>query len=62
MSTAALDRLLAVLVTLQLATGLLSLRAGSPPTAALFVVHGLLGGALLVAVAIKLWRDRKSVV
>ncbi|HET6381443.1 MAG TPA: molybdopterin-dependent oxidoreductase [candidate division Zixibacteria bacterium] len=57
MSTAALDRLLAVLVTLQLATGLLSLRAGSPPTAALFVVHGLLGGALLVAVAIKLWRS-----
>jgi MFS family permease len=57
MSTAALDRLLAVLVALQLATGLLSLRAGSPPTAPLFVVHGLLGGALLVAVAIKLWRS-----
>ncbi|MGH2455281.1 MAG: molybdopterin-dependent oxidoreductase [Candidatus Limnocylindria bacterium] len=57
MSTAALDRLLAWLVALQLATGLLSLRAGSPPTAPLFVVHGLLGGALLVAVALKLRRS-----
>ncbi|HEX2141472.1 MAG TPA: molybdopterin-dependent oxidoreductase [Candidatus Limnocylindria bacterium] len=57
MSTAALDRLLAWLVALQLATGLLSLRAGSPPTAVLFIVHGLLGGALLVAVAMKLWRS-----
>jgi len=58
MSAAALDRLLAILVAAQLATGLLSLRAGSPPTAPLFVVHGLLGGALLVAVA---WKLRRSV-
>ncbi|HEX9609680.1 MAG TPA: molybdopterin-dependent oxidoreductase [Candidatus Limnocylindria bacterium] len=57
MSTATLDRLLAILVAAQLATGLISLRAGSPPTAALFVAHGLLGGALLVAVALKLWRS-----
>ncbi len=58
MSAAALDRLLAILVALQLATGLLSLRAGSPPTAPLFVLHGLLGGALLVAVV---WKLRRSV-
>jgi DMSO/TMAO reductase YedYZ molybdopterin-dependent catalytic subunit len=57
MSAAALDRLLALLVAAQLATGLLSLRAGSPPTAPLFVAHGLLGGALLVAVA---WKLRRS--
>jgi DMSO/TMAO reductase YedYZ molybdopterin-dependent catalytic subunit len=58
MSAAALDRLLAILVAAQLATGLLSLRAGSPLTAPLFVVHGVLGGALLVAVA---WKLRRSV-
>jgi DMSO/TMAO reductase YedYZ molybdopterin-dependent catalytic subunit len=57
LSTATLDRLLAVLLAAQLATGLLSLRAGSAPTASLFVAHGLLGGALLVAVAIKLQRS-----
>lgn len=57
MSAAALDRLLALLVMAQLVTGLLSLRAGSPPTAPLFVAHGLLGGALLVAVA---WKLRRS--
>jgi hypothetical protein len=58
MSAAALDRLLAVLVAAQLVTGLLSLRAGSPPTAPLFAAHGVLGGALLVAVA---WKLRRSV-
>jgi hypothetical protein len=58
MSAAALDRLLAVLVAAQLVTGLLSLRAGSPPTAPLFVAHGILGGALLVAVA---WKLKRSV-
>jgi hypothetical protein len=57
MSAAALDRLLAILVTAQLVTGLLSLRAGSPPTAPLFVLHGLLGGSLLAAVALKLRRS-----
>lgn len=57
MTTATLDRLLAALVAAQLVTGLLSLRAGSPPTAALFVAHGVIGGALLVAVALKLRRS-----
>jgi DMSO/TMAO reductase YedYZ molybdopterin-dependent catalytic subunit len=58
MSAAALDRLLAILVAAQLVTGLLSLRAGSPPTAPLFALHGVLGGALLVAVA---WKLKRSV-
>ena len=57
MSTATLDRLLAALIAAQLVTGLLSLRAGSPLTAPLFVAHGLFGGALLAAVAIKLKRS-----
>jgi hypothetical protein len=57
MSTATLDRVLAVLVGAQLLTGLLSLRAGSPPTAPLFVVHGLLGGALALAVVLKVRRS-----
>jgi len=57
MSTATLDRLLAILIALQLATGLLTLRAGSPPAAPLFVVHGLLGGALAAAVLLKLRRS-----
>lgn len=57
MSSTTLDRLLAGLVVAQLATGLISLRAGSPPTAPLFVLHGLLGGALLAAVGLKLWRS-----
>lgn len=62
LSTANLDRLLAVLLAAQLATGLLSLRAGSPPTAPLFVAHGLLGAALLVAVLLKLRRSVPSAV
>jgi hypothetical protein len=62
MSVATLDRLLAILVTAQLVTGLLSLRAGSPPTAALFVVHGLLAGVLLVAMVLKLRRSVPSAV
>ena len=57
MSAAALDRLLAVLVAALLVTGLLSLRAGSPPTAPLFVLHGVLAGSLLAAVALKLRRS-----
>ena len=57
MSTAALDRLLAVLLVAQLATGLLTLRSGVPATAPLFWLHGLLGGALLVAAAEKLRRS-----
>jgi DMSO/TMAO reductase YedYZ molybdopterin-dependent catalytic subunit len=57
MSAAALDRLLAFLVAALLVTGLLSLRAGSPPTAPLFVLHGVLAGSLLAAVGMKLWRS-----
>jgi hypothetical protein len=49
MSSAALDRLLALLLVVQLASGLLTLRAGVPATAPLFWLHGLIGGALLVA-------------
>lgn len=49
MSSAALDRLLALLLVVQLASGLFTLRAGVPATAPLFWLHGLIGGALLVA-------------
>lgn len=57
MSAATLDRLLAVLIGAQLLTGLLTLRAGSPSTAPLFVVHGLLAGALGAAVVVKVRRS-----
>jgi hypothetical protein len=56
-SSAALDRLLAVLLVAQLATGLITLRAGVPATAPLFWLHGLLGGMLLVAAVEKLRRS-----
>jgi hypothetical protein len=55
-TSAALDRLLALLLAAQLVTGLVSLRAGTPDTAPLFWLHGLLGGALLVASVEKLRR------
>ena len=57
MSSAALDRLLATLLAAELATGLLTLRAGIPATAPLFWLHGLIGGGLLVAAAEKLRRS-----
>ncbi|MGH2357956.1 MAG: molybdopterin-dependent oxidoreductase, partial [Candidatus Limnocylindria bacterium] len=57
MSSAALDRLLALVLAAQITTGLISLRSGVPATAPLFWIHGLLGGALLVAVVMKLWRS-----
>ena len=57
MSSAALDRLLAILLVAQLASGLLTLRSGVPATAPLFWFHGLLGGALLIAAAEKLRRS-----
>ena len=57
MRTAALDRLLAVLLVTQLASGLLSLRSGTPPTAPLFWLHGIIGGALLVASVEKVRRS-----
>ena len=66
MSSAALDRLLAILLVAQLASGLLTLRSGVPTTAPLFWFHGLIGGALLIAAAEKLrrtvgpaWRKRR---
>lgn len=54
MTSAALDRLLAVLVVSLAATGLVSFRAGHPSDAWLFVLHGLLGGALAITVAGKI--------
>lgn len=57
MSHAALDRILAVLVIALAGTGFLSLRAGTPASAWVFTVHGLLGGALLAATVWKLWRS-----
>lgn len=57
MSSAALDRLLAILLVAQLATGLVTLRSGVPATAPVFWLHGLLGGALLVASIEKLRRS-----
>ncbi|HEX7171367.1 MAG TPA: molybdopterin-dependent oxidoreductase [Candidatus Limnocylindria bacterium] len=57
MSSAALDRLLAILLVAQLTTGLLTLRSGEPATAPLFVLHGLLGGGLLVASVEKVRRS-----
>jgi DMSO/TMAO reductase YedYZ molybdopterin-dependent catalytic subunit len=57
MSGATLDRLLALLVVAQVATGLLTLRSGVPTTAPLFWLHGLLAGVLLVAVVLKLRRS-----
>jgi len=55
-SAAALDRLLAALVIAQVVTGLVTLRSGSEPSAWLFAVHGMLAGALAVAIGLKLWR------
>ncbi|HSM38191.1 MAG TPA: hypothetical protein VK838_02580, partial [Candidatus Limnocylindrales bacterium] len=57
MKGSSLDRLLALLLAAQLATGLLSLRAGAPYTAPLFVAHSMLAGALLGAVILKLARS-----
>jgi Oxidoreductase molybdopterin binding domain len=57
MSSAALDRLLAILLVAQLASGLLTLRSGVPTTAPLFWFHGLIGGALLVAAIEKVRRS-----
>ncbi len=54
MTSGGLDRLLAVLVVAMAATGLLTLRAGSPETGWVYVAHGLLAGALGAAVVLKL--------
>jgi molybdopterin-dependent oxidoreductase-like protein protein len=57
MTSASLDRLLAVLVVLMAATGLLTLRAGRPEDAWLFVVHGIGAGVLAAAVVLKVGRS-----
>jgi DMSO/TMAO reductase YedYZ molybdopterin-dependent catalytic subunit len=54
MTSASVDRLLALLVVLLATTGLVSLRAGAPNEGWVFVVHGVLAGCLLVAVVLKL--------
>jgi Oxidoreductase molybdopterin binding domain len=58
MSSATLDRVLALLVVAIGATGLLSLKAGGPTASWVFVLHGLLGGALVAATV---WKLRRSV-
>ena len=57
MTTATLDRILALLVLAMAGTGLASLRVGSPDGSWLFVAHGVIGGSLAVAVALKLVRS-----
>ncbi|HYU50842.1 MAG TPA: molybdopterin-dependent oxidoreductase [Candidatus Limnocylindria bacterium] len=57
MTSAALDRLLAVLVAAMAATGLLTLRAGTPDAGWLFTLHGALAGLLLVTVLVKVRRS-----
>jgi Oxidoreductase molybdopterin binding domain len=57
MSSAALDRLLAILLVALLASGLLTLRSGVPASAPLFWFHGIAAGALLVAATLKVRRS-----
>lgn len=57
MTHATLDRVLAVLVVGMAATGLLTLRAGTPETGWVYVVHGVMAGALLAATIMKLRRS-----
>ena len=57
MSSASLDRFLAVLVVLLATTGLVSLRTGAPGGAWLFVFHGVLAGLLVVALVLKVRRS-----
>lgn len=56
-TTAALDRLLAILLFLILGTGALTLRSGSSNAAWVFALHALVGGALFAAVVWKLARS-----
>lgn len=57
MTSATIDRLLAVLVVAMAGTGLLTLRAGTPDLGWLYVVHGILAGALVATVALKVRRS-----
>jgi hypothetical protein len=54
MRPASADRLLALLVLGMVVTGLATLRVGAPSGSWIFVLHGLLAGALAAAVAMKL--------
>src|SRR4051812_32159643 len=54
MSAAAVDRALAVLVVAMVTTGALSLRAGDADQGWLFLLHDLVGGALVLTVGRKL--------
>jgi hypothetical protein len=56
-TTAALDRLLALLISALVTTGLVTLKLGAANEAWVFVVHGVLAGALAVTVAMKLGRS-----
>ena len=62
MTSAALDRLLAVLVVALAATGIMSLRMGAPGDGWLFAIHGVFGGALAIGVAWKIARSMPSAV
>jgi DMSO/TMAO reductase YedYZ molybdopterin-dependent catalytic subunit len=57
MSASTVDRLLALIIALQLATGLVTLRTGAPAGAPLFVIHGMLGGSLALLAVVKLRRS-----
>ena len=57
MRVTTLDRILAVLVLTIGATGLLALKAGSPSAEWVFAIHGIVAGALLVAVLLKAARS-----
>jgi hypothetical protein len=57
MRTATLDRVLAVLVVAMAGTGLLALKSGGLDAAWVFTIHGLIGGALLLATLLKAQRS-----
>ena len=57
MRTATLDRVLAVLVVAMAGTGLLALKSGGLDAAWVFTIHGLIGGALLLATLLKARRS-----
>jgi hypothetical protein len=57
MRTVTLDRILAGLVLALAGTGLLALKAGGPHAAWVFTIHGIVGGALLLATVLKAARS-----
>lgn len=61
-TSAGLDRLLAFLVVALAATGLVSLRMGAAGDVWLFAAHGVLGGALAIAVGWKIGRSMPKAV